>query len=213
MITPYKVEEVFAINPNHSLVSCEDSIVVIDDWYKNFDQIEEFIYNQYVSKWKGEAGNSNFKDYYDCRLLLQNNYPEEKFINSIVTIANYAIKYINKDINEVTSTDLQFNYYKNKIKDLPNTIQHSPHQDSEVNCIIYLDNISSGGTAIYDYGVDDINEHENMLYDVTNIPHKVIPAKQNRLVLFDGKRWHGGYIKNHNDYLTEWRINQVMFFR
>jgi len=213
MVIPFKISELLSMNNNHELVSSDDGIVIIDNWYNNFDQIVEFISSQYVSMWKGEDGNSNFKDYYDCRLLLQNNYPEQKFINSVATIAQYGIKYVNKNINEITTTHVQFNYYKNKIKDLPNTIQHSPHQDSEVNCIIYLDNISSGGTAIYEHGVDDINEHENMLYDVSNIPHKVIPAKPNRLVLFDGTRWHGGYIKNHNDYLNDWRINQVMFFR
>jgi hypothetical protein len=87
-----------------------------------------------------------------------------------------------------------------------------PHVDYYLNCIIYLDKICSGGTAIYDIKNLDNHEHLNLLYDVSNVPFKLIQAKPNRLVLFNGDRFHGGYISDHTMYETNWRINQVVFF-
>lgn len=213
MITPYNPDDVFELNANYNVVSFEDEVLVIDNWYKNYDEITNILFNTPVPRWKWTEGSHNFKDYFDCRLILPVHFFTEKTNEHLREYVRLLDKFYGVSYATLVNSVYEFNYYKNIKADVGNALQHHPHVDYTFNCIIYLDNISSGGTAIYDLAEPLENkEHENLLFNVSKLPKKIIPAKPNRLVIFKGNKYHGGYIQDHNKYLNDWRINQVIFF-
>ena len=128
-------------------------------------------------------------------------------------IKNLIKEYFYQDNIFLENDVLDFGFYKNIKKDIPNVLQHFPHKEDSFNCIVYLDKISSGGTALYETSENIINqEHLNLLCDVSRYPINLIRAKPNRLVIFPGNTYHGAFIEDHNLYLNSWRINQLMFF-
>jgi hypothetical protein len=213
MIKPIIYDELFEINDN-LVPSFSDGVLVIDNFYKNYDEIHEILNNMYVPIWKSSEISRNFKDYYDCRLILQNNTKIEKFkilINSICQLIEY---YYNQKVKSINGMDYIFNYYNCIKKDVSNNYQHYPHVDRSFNLIVYLDKISSGGTAFYPNLKNFENkEHDNLLFDVSEFEKKIVQSKPNRMVLFKGDVYHGGYVENHDFYRNNnWRINQVIFF-
>jgi hypothetical protein len=218
---PIDVDELFELNPDYEVVSFDDGIIMIDNWYKNYDQIIETLEKQTPVLFNPDSydgiKSENGKDYYDCRLVLTNTFNNKKYLSTF-----NEIKKILNDVMlvEELSFDRQalvFNYWKN-IK-IPNqNEQASPHTDYhyDIACIIYLDKICSGGTMLY--GLDSGPTNGAGLQDITNakqtyniIPQKLIQSKPNRLVIYPGQQWHGAYIEDHSMYVDEWRINQVHF--
>ena len=214
MIIPFNPDDIFEINESCDLVSFEDEVLVVDNWYKNYDEIKNILLNTPVPRWKWSEGGSNFVDYFDCRLVLPVHFYSNK-TNIHMEKYDVLLERFYKATNLRLTTDLyEFNYYKNIKAGVSDSLQHYPHVDEAFNCIIYLDSICSGGTAIYDLAEPLENkEDENLLFDVSRLGKKIIPAKPNRLVIFKGDKYHGGYIQDHNKYLDDWRINQVMFFQ
>jgi hypothetical protein len=221
MIKPIVVDDIFEINDHRSITSFDNNVLVVDNWYKDIDAVMGVVNNLHAPRWKvvNELTTRNFKDYYDCRPLIQNQWHGDKYYEMNCVIMDYIREYFKVNVSHPTTQDVLFNMYRNINKDVSNTMQHVPHVDGEFNAVIYLDDISSGGTAVYEYdakfGNGDLaaDEGENVLYDIDGLNYTVIPAKQNRMVLYPGNIWHGGYISNHNDYVENWRINQVIFFR
>jgi hypothetical protein len=210
MIFPFISECLFDINPNFKL-NFIDGVIIIDDWYLNYEGIYNVLINMPVARWKSNINSKNFIDYYDCRPIFpihehKISVQGSELIKSFIT----DLYKTNKVIERVNPTE--FNYYKNIKLDIDSNMQHFPHIDYEYNAIVYLDKICSGGTAIYDLAHIKNTESFNLLYNVSNIPKKIIQAFPNRLVIFEGKKMHGGYIENHNKYTKDWRINQIMFF-
>lgn len=220
MIRPYNPEQLFDLSDDYKIVM-ENDVIIIDNIYKNYDQIYDLITNMPVPIWKWSTNSLNFKDYYDCRPILK-IHPKMRDTNEVdpqKQNANEIAEIIGdyygdpRPLKQQWMHDLEFNYFKHINLPPSSDYQFHPHLDFPYAGIIYLDKVSSGGTAIYD--VDKfINEEEhNVMIDVSKFKIKqIIPAKPNRLVLFKAKQMHGGYIADHSAYLNDWRINQVIFF-
>ena len=215
MVSIVVVDDIFKINKNYKIVSNTNKLLIIDDWYEYPEKIHSMLQQATVTPWKyADKSSRNCIDYYDCRLILQNYLYTSTYIDNLSIIKNLIDKYLEevKRIN-LTTADYIFNYYKSIKKDIPNNLQHHPHVDFKYNCIIYLDKVSSGGTCLYEGNINSNNEHNNLLYNVDKYKKEVIQSKFNRLVIFKGDRLHGGYIEDHNKYLDNWRINQIILIQ
>ena len=211
MIIPFIPEDLFELNNNLN-PQFDGEVIIIDDIFKNYKDILNVCNNTSVEQWKSSPSSRNFKDYYDCRLVFNNNsYDSNKLslrlgtLNSIISshIPNFNFNY---------PTQFTFNYFRHLKKDVSVNLQHFPHRDKAYNIIFYLDPFENGGTAIYE-DVPLVNKEEkNLLFDISNLKvKKIIESKPNRFVIFPGHYLHGGYIKNHNIYYYNWRINLVHF--
>jgi hypothetical protein len=213
MIIPYKPEELFETPKEFDVVSFENDVLVIDNWYKNYEDIKRLLLNTPVPRWKWSEDSKNFVDYFDCRLILPVHFPGSLAQDNLSVYVDIVTKFYGIANPCLKSFFYEFNYYKNIKLDVPKNLQHYPHMDYAINCIIYMDEISSGGTAIYETDSHIENkEATNLLYDISELNKTVIEAKPNRLVMFKGHKYHGGYIEDHNKYVKDWRINQIMFF-
>jgi hypothetical protein len=212
MILPFVSEGLFDINPNFTIAG-NDQVIVIDNWYLNYEDIHQILVNMPVARWKWVEGSRNFLDYYDCRSIFPLNSlgisQQGIFLIKDIIKKYYRLTSELEHINQIA----EFNYFKNNKKNVSNNFQHFPHIDNYYNALIYLDKICSGGTAIYDMPSIVNTEQYNLLYDISNYSKRVIKAIPNRLVIFNGRQMHGGYIEDHNKYVNDWRFNQVLFFK
>ena len=215
MIEPVVYDQLFEINDGLN-VEFSEGVVYVDNFYKNYEEIYKILNNTHVPRWKNHEDGRNFIDYFDCRLELGNFFWNEKFRSKIKSLMQVISHFYSTDIKslELLTANYSFNYFKNIKRDVSNKLQHFPHVDGNFNVIVYLDKICSGGTAIYpDIKYLENKEQHNLLYDISGTEALIIPSKPNRLVIFKGDVYHGGYIEDHNAYTGEnWRINQVMFF-
>jgi len=220
MFDPIDVNELFELNPDYKVESFENGVLVIDDWYKNYEEIHEVLQNATPVKWKGNIeGSRNFKDYYDCRHFIQNKDAGEKYQLMINTISELIKKHWNVpyDIGYANDPVLDFNYYSGLKENVKDSMQFAPHVDADFSVLIYMDKISNGGTGIYNTVVQE-DESKTLLFDMeTQSPNTkyqmvdIAEAKPNRLVIFPGTQRHGGVIFDHKSYYKKWRINQVIF--
>lgn len=214
MIKPFLTEELFRINDGLT-PEFDGEVICIDNFYKNYEDIHKMLTNSWIPNWKITPEGRNFIDYYDCRVVLQNQHISEMDKLKLISLVE-LISYFFNDSKEIGIADYcyHFNFFKNIKMNVPNNLQHHPHVDGSYNAIVFLDKHSSGGTAIYPEMKNVINcEEKNLLKDISNEPKKIIKAVPNRLVIFKGDLYHGGYVEDHNIYTDEnWRINQVMFF-
>ena len=226
MIRPIEPEKLLEIG-DYNIVSYEDNVLIVDDWYKNFQELYDVVTNMPASRWKWSEEGRNFKDYYDCRPKINFNYQDralvDKFLNEIKYLINTHFNLSKKlETIQLRTGLLEFNMFKNIKPNLSNEFQFTPHIDGtdqdSFNCIIYFDKVCSGGTAIYknlpqqieQHNIQSLyNEHLNIFFDVTPYDKLLIKAKPNRMVVFNSNIYHGGFIENHNAYLNDWRINQI----
>lgn len=213
MSLAYVVDDLFETHDDYNIVSYNNGILIVDNWYKNYDSIIEILMNTPVPRWKWTEGSRNFVDYYDCRHMIPVFWSTNKTKQNLQPYYKLLSTFFNINTFNITNNLYEFNYYKNIKSNVPNTLQHFPHVDYDINCLIYLDKICSGGTAIYEINSLFNEEEKNLLFDISGFGKEVIQSKPNRMVMFSGKRYHGGYIKNHNSYINNWRINQVLFFK
>jgi len=210
MIKPFRFDDLFKINPDSNVV-VENSVIIIDDFFLYYDKVLDYVSNNNVEIWKHSLTSRNFIDYYDCRHRIENFwFQETKFDSKISSLINH---YYNYNVSPVGGCCVDFNYFKHKIRGVDSKFQFYPHIDYDFNLLVYLDEQANGGTAIYD--VDNYiknQEHENVLYDVSDLEKKVIQAKPNRCVIFSGQQYHGGHIDDHDVYYDNWRINLVKFY-
>ena len=216
MSIPFIPEDLLEVG-DYEIVSCEDNILIVDNWYKNYDKLYEVITAMPVQRWKWEEGGRNFIDYYDCRSVINMHYPSEHKLDKFLgEIGNVITEHLIDEVQQlqVIGGLLEFNFYKNIKKDVSNNLQHYPHVDFAYNYIVYLDKVSSGGTALYpNMNALPDAEADNLLFDVSPYDKKIIYAKPNRMVIFPGETPHGGYIQDHNAYTDDWRMNHVFFLK
>ena len=214
MTTPFIVEELFKLNPN-SKITYHDDWVCIDDFYEDINKIQKAFEHMYVESWKMSQWSRNFKDYYDCRPTFANWEPLQEMINA-------RLKPLNKLIGQLVNwqdvgieKSLAFNVFKHKKENLPLTMQHHPHYDTDMlNVLTYIDKHADGGTAIYEDIDVENKEGANLIIDVSAYKIKeMIPAKPNRCVIFSGNKLHGAYINDNNIYYNNWRITQATIVR
>jgi hypothetical protein len=213
MVIPFSPEDVFETHKDYEVISFEDEILVVDNWYKNFSRIKELLLNTPVPKWKASKESRNFVDYFDCRLILPIHVQSEKTDANMGPYVELAREYYGVKSLRLMNHLYEFNYYKNVRTNVSSDLQHYPHVDHQINCLVYMDDVCSGGTAVYETSEAIPNkEEDNLLFNISKLNKKVIQAKPNRMVMFRGTKYHGGYIEDHNKYVKDWRINQIMFF-
>ena len=221
MNRPYIPEDLLEVG-DFEVVSNDNGCLVVDNWYKNFEDLYQVVTNLSVPRWKWKEGSRNFVDYYDCRSRLNINYPEGceehkvgAYLGQISQLMqNHFQEHRQLSTPNAPNSLLEFNFYKNINQGVSNSMQHYPHVDLEYNLIVFIDKVSSGGTALY-RNIDqlDNDESQNLLMDISEYERTVIPAKPNRLVIFSGDTYHGGYIEDHNKYVKDWRITQITFLQ
>lgn len=215
MIIPFKNNDVFKVSKKLN-ITIKNDIVIVDNFYKNYDMIHDILINMSVPNWTiAMADDKNFKDYYDCRAKMQSvyNYPSnDNPKNVILKIACDAFNLGDENDYSYSIEDYEFNYFKHINLPKNNNMQMKPHRDSQIGAVVYLDKISSGGTALYpNLDSTEAFKDENLMQDIGKIEKTIIQSKPNRLVLFSAERYHGGYIEDHSKYLNDWRINQAFF--
>jgi|TARA_B100001094_G_scaffold132931_1_gene128811 hypothetical protein len=218
----YIPEDLITIG-KYKVVSFENNVLVIDNFYKNYEELYKILKTIPLPRWQFAKGTKNFKEYYDCRPVLHVPYFDRKnIILRYEKVYSYLLKrFFNYDkIIEISTDLLEFNFYKNIKKGVSNKMQFAPHKDWAYNCIVYMDKVSSGGTVIYnDLSESDYNnigkgQHDNYkLRDMSAFSKTLIPAKPNRLVIFPGSVYHSSYIDNHNKYTKNWRMNHIIQIR
>lgn len=210
MIKPFRFDKLFKINPD-ATVLVENDCLIIDNFFSYYDKVLDYVNNNNVEIWKYSPTSKNFIDYYDCRHRIQNYWFEStEFDNKIVSLINHCY---NCNVSPVSGSSVEFNYFKHLKRNIPEKYQHHPHVDYDFNLLVYLDEQSNGGTAIYD--VDSHmknNERENLLCDVSSFKKMIVKAQPNRCVIFNGHQYHGGHIDDHDVYYDNWRINLVKFY-
>jgi hypothetical protein len=216
MPIPFIVEDLFEVNDNFE-ITYNNNWICIDNFYKNYDNIIKLFDSWPVEAWKKIPETRNFKDYYDCRLVINNFRADPiKTRKRLSSFAYHVFDFFNlkKEEYEIHRS-LNFNIFKHIKKDIPVTKQHHPHYDSNmINVLTYLDPQSNGGTAIYENIKIKNDEATNLIIDVSDIKiREVIPAKPNRCVIFNGNDLHGAYINDNNVYTDNWRITQADFFK
>lgn len=211
MPKPYLLNDVFEINKDLEVKRSDSKYYwYIDNFYKNVDLLERVIYESYVPNWKICEGSRNFVDYYDCRVQLP-ILISDLHVNLYKCIRKLCPKFKNIAYPEDM---IDFNVFSDIKGEFGNQIQQYPHVDDAANAIVYIDQISQGGTAIYENNKNIENlEQENLAYDISDLKVlEIIPAVRNRMIIYDGDYLHGAYIKPHTYDEGNWRINQVLFF-
>ena len=207
---PFIPLELFEMN-NKMKINYHSNCIIIDDFYKNFDEIHDLVSMLPKEVWKFQKNSRNFIDYYDVRPTIFNFYD----IRNVYE--NFFRNVLKKDIN-ITQQQFIFNCFKWIKTPAHENIQPMPHKDPiQLVGLITLDKINSGGTALYEHSSEDdfdfgYSEGENAVCDISHLKiNRVIPSKPNRLCIFDGSTYHAAYIQNHDSYLNNWRMNQVFF--
>lgn len=212
MIIPFIPEDLFELNSNLN-PQFDGEVIIIDDIFKNYQNVLDVCNNMSVENWKISPTSRNFKDYYDCRPQFNNWCPTpSKFKKRLTTILSITNDYFNLNGNLKATQNFSFNYFKHLKKDISSKFQHYPHYDQYFNAIFYIDPFENGGTALYENISLENKEEENILLNISKLKiRKIINSKPNRCVIFPGQYLHGGYIKDHNIYYHNWRINLVHF--
>lgn len=210
MPIPFNIEDTFKLN-NEAKADFYENYVIIDNFYEDIERIQNIFKDMHVESWKGHKWSRNFKDYYDCRPFLANHYPEaEKLEKRLLPLSELIGRMLQKPTVEIEQC-LQFNVFKHIKRDVPIHKQHHPHYDTDkVNILVYIDEFSNGGTALYENQDMQNREDTNLIIDVREFKMlEVIPAKPNRCVIFNGNQLHGAYIEDNNLYADNWRITQA----
>ena len=186
----------------------EMPLIVVDNIFKNFDDIRDIVLNTPVGNWKYDPDGFNYKDYYDCRICFP---PLQKKLYELTQEIIFGT--LNK--NTLINNGLNFNWFK-QIKEKRANYAF-PHHDlyagNSFTCLIYLNgkNESLGGTAFFKNKVTNnidgtkdnnfFNQYPDAVengYDYWS-PEKyweiiafaeMIP---NRLIIFPSNYYHAAY--------------------
>jgi len=214
-INPILADEIFALNDNLSYVY-EEGVITVDNWYRDIQLICEVLENVSANAWKWNPNGRNFKDYQDCRFEITNKFPGVWHRKTEEVIKYLISQFFNETRDmSLVNTNYEFNAFK-PIVDVNQSYQMHPHIDHNYNIITYIDGVEDGGTALYEVLPERLRkntEHENLLVDISESEFKIIPAKQNRTVIFKGDVYHAGYINDYSFYKDNWRVTQVNFLR
>lgn len=205
-------------------ITYDGTALVIDNFYKNAEEIYEHLCNRDYPMWKYDKDitTKNGVNYKDCRILDLIPFPNNLYLSQFEKIIELCRKHWWQGGYKWQPT-FEINCFQT-INIFDNKLQHFPHIDSELNgldnqatlnMLVYLDKEENGGTAIYEGNLIKNNEQKNLLYPVKekfNIK-KIIKSKFNRCVIFTGNKLHGAYIEDYTKYVDKWRFTQIIFLR
>jgi len=178
----YDPKELFELNPDREVREFNRFKQIIN-YYKNPHDIEQMLLDGWKPTKRKLVGDSNGKNYYDSKPILQFDGYET----------------------------FKFNLFKNI--SLTNEYQSVPHIDGYTGTteIIYLSK-ENGGTALYKGSAKQSSEIENDWMIQTELEvlylHRGI---FNSCFIFPSNIPHGFYIKDQEKQKEFWRITQVKF--
>jgi hypothetical protein len=186
------------------------AIYVADDFYSNPEQVIDILQSNQPTVHHYVPNSKNGVEYDDLRHEIK---------CSFISQLTMDISHIHGQV-PITTTDLYSNMWKS-YKEIPyKTHYYYPHRDEGYTAIIYLNDYGCEypGTNLYEPNCD-ISEH--LLHHQHIKPWRskdnwnliyTIPAKYNRLVLFNGNLfWHGMSVFDSR-WTDHYRMNQVIFY-
>ena len=202
----------FELNPDLEIkeeILLESKIYIIDNFYKNPDEVYDFLFNRDVPLWKIEEKPSfNSIHFIDKRL---DEYDER--LTPVIDFLSLLCNQYADSCNIITNMQ---RFFKHDFNDYKNCYWW-PHQDSGYNGIVYFNKDNTSGTNLYSVVKemnDDFPEHYRPWRPKENFKIlKTLEPKYNRLVFFDGfKFFHGANFPDDRYFGEEYRMNQVFFF-
>ena len=202
----------FELNPNLEVkkeILLESKIFIVDNFYKNPDEVYDFLFKRDVPLWKIEEKPSfNSIHFIDKRL---DEYDER--LTPVIDFLSLLCNQYADSYNIVTNMQ---RFFKHDFNDYKNCYWW-PHQDSGYNGIVYFNKDNTSGTNLYSVVKDmddDFPEHYRPWRPKENFKIlKTLEPEYNRLVFFDGlKFFHGANFPDDRYFGEEYRMNQVFFF-
>ena len=186
-----------------------DSIIyIIDNFYKNPQDVDNYLFNEPAPLWKINEKPSYNNVYFEDRRLI-------KFDDRLKSIIDFLSNLVSQKPSSYNIITNQARFYKNTFNDIENCYWW-PHHDRGYNGIVYFNDDSENGTNIY-FGIKHrkmLTEHYRpwrLKEDFKVLKH--LEPRYNRLVFFDGYKFlHGMNITNKKYFSDEYRNNQVFFF-
>jgi hypothetical protein len=192
------------------------NIYTIDNFFKDPDLILEYLLATPPFIHKGnEHPSFNTVHFFEGRHII--NDPQIGVMQkTLMSICGGTALQSNQICSNVASfNDPVFNDYKNNY--------WWPHTDFGYNCLIYMNKFETDGTNIYEevspedrkyLRENKINEHQapwrsKKFFNII----KTIPAKYNRLVMFDGKKFLHNMAINDDTFFHQYRLNLALFFK
>jgi hypothetical protein len=181
-------------------------IYTIDNFYKNPQEVETFIQSHPAKLWK-EWITPTYNGVYieDCR----HDFNDDRFATVSSALEKICGQPIDQPTQIATNRIKFINYYFN---DYFNNYW-APHKDLGYTGIVYF---NSSGTNLYEVVEEDAwtgPEHvepwrSKSKYRVI----KPLEAKYNRLILFNGRKFHHGMSIDDDAFFKDYRFNQAIFF-
>ena len=186
-------------------------IYIVDNFYSNPSEILNILQsNSPTVLHKTDKATKNTVEYDDLR---------HEIPCSFMNILSMSISNIHGQ-NPISKDLLYSNLWKSHVPIPYETHYYYPHRDVGYTCLIYLNDYGEEypGTNIYEPNCDveeyltrEQHIHPWASKDEWNLIY-TIPAKYNRLVIFNGKKfWHGMSLFDSR-WVNHQRMNQVMFF-
>ena len=202
----------FELNPDLEVkeeILLGSKIFIIDNFYKNPDEVYDFLFNREVPLWKIEEKPSfNTIHFIDKRLI---EYDER-----LLPVIGFLSYLCNQDAESHDIVTNMQRFFKHDFNDYKNC-HWWPHQDSGYNGIVYFNkDDNTSGTNLY-----SVKKQYNMTLEHVEPWRpkenfkilKTLEPEYNRLVFFDGLKFlHGANFPDNRYFDEEYRTNQVFFF-
>ena len=202
----------FELNPDLDVkeeILLGSKIFIIDNFYKNPDEVYDFLFNREVPLWKIEEKPSfNTIHFIDKRLI---EYDER-----LLPVIGFLSYLCNQDAESHDIVTNMQRFFKHDFNDYKNC-HWWPHQDSGYNGIVYFNkDDNTSGTNLY-----SVKKQYNMTLEHVEPWRpkenfkilKTLEPEYNRLVFFDGLKFlHGANFPDNRYFDEEYRTNQVFFF-
>lgn len=120
----------FEINENLQISHADENFIIIDNFYKNYDELHDFISN-YPKFLRGMYSS----DFDNGRTRLDFNVKSKEILNNIIMNLSRDAWGYNDTIED---NDILINSMKLNVK-IENHMQHWPHVDPGTSGIVYLD--------------------------------------------------------------------------
>ena len=181
---------------------------VIRDFYKNPDEVVEFIHRYEPQPHKSPLGYfSQGYDFDDMRhhILTYQIKPVWDFLSTVTKQRPWQ-----GDPDQKYSIETNYTYFRQVYQNK----HFYPHRDFGQTAMVYLDKEISNGTNIYkniswDESKNEHRDHYCNDNEVDVIAHT--PSEYNKLVIWNGLELHG--LCQDEKYIDKWRLNQVFFFQ
>ena len=189
-------------------------IFTIDNFYKNPDEVYDYLFNREVPLWKiHEKPSHNSIHFFDRRF--------EKMDNRLIPVLDFMSHLCGQKQSDDYIVTNMMRFLRHDFNDYKNCYWW-PHFDLGYNGIVYFNKGDNEcGTNLY--SIEDeyhyVTNVQTLEHDQPWLPKeefkilKTLEPEYNRLVLFDGDKFiHGMNIVNDRYFNEEYRMNQVFFF-